>query len=590
MYIPEEKIAEIKNTADIFDVVSELVLLKKTGKNYVGLCPFHSEKTPSFTVSPEKQIFHCFGCGTGGNVFSFLMQQEGFSFPEAARNLARRYGIDIPAQRMSPEQKRRYSEKENLLGINRTAMDYFHQALLSGATGKAAMAYLKKRGFSQETIEAFNLGYAPEGWDNLTNLFLKKRISPALAEKAGVIVPKKNRSGFYDRFRNRVIFPIFDANRRPVGFGGRVMDDSMPKYLNSPETPLYNKGRSLYGIHRAKLPCRKHNTVYIVEGYFDLLALHQHGIENAVATLGTALTPEHVRLLKGYAARMVMVYDSDEAGIKAVVRSIETFKTEEVDARIIVLPEGYDPDSFIMKFGYASFMKVSDRAKAIMSFLIDAAVNRHGLSNEGKIRIVQDLKGPLGAVSDKVARSLYIKELAERIGIDEDVVQEKVREASIRGKAGPGLVREKVNLRKWDRLERQIITMMLQFPEILPDIEKRRVLDLFENDDLKSIGKLVLAHTETSPSRVSDIMSLCRDDKKRRLIAHLSIGEDLWTRDGCQGIIARFEYIRRKNEKTLLEKIKLAEENNDVEQLKVLLAEKQKKAELSDKQKRTLLK
>lgn len=590
IYIPEDKILEIKNITDIVDIVSELVILKKTGKNYVGLCPFHAEKTPSFTVSPEKQIFHCFGCGTGGNVFSFLMKQEGLSFPEAVRVLARRYGVEMPVQKMSPEQKRRISEKESLLALNQTAMDYFRQVLLRSASGKAAMTYLNERGMSKESLDNFNLGYAPGGWDNLTNIFLKKKIAPALVEKAGLIVSRKNKDGFYDRFRNRIIFPIYNVNMQLVGFGGRVLDDALPKYLNSPETPLYNKSRSLYGVQRAKQPCRQHDTVYIVEGYFDLLALHQHGIENTVATLGTSLTLEHVRLLKGYASKMVMVYDSDEAGIKAVLRSIGTFKIEAVDARIVVLPKGYDPDSFIMKFGHASFMKIASKSKGIMPFLIDSAIDKHGLSNEGKIRIVQDLKEPLSTVSDKVEESLYIKELAERIGVDEAAVQEEVRATPVGKKAALGGFHKQTEFKKWDRLEQQIIKMMLQYPQILPEISEQNILDLFSDDGLKSIGKMVLAYKDDSQSRISDIMSSIDDDEKRDLISHISIVDDSWNRENCLKILTRFEFSRRRNEKALNEKIKAAQESNDVELVQKLLAEKQKMAVLSEKRKMALQK
>jgi len=591
IYIPEEKISEIKNTADIVDIVSEVVILKKTGKNYVGLCPFHSEKTPSFTVSPQKQIFHCFGCATGGNVFSFLMKQGGLSFPDVARMLARRYGIDIPTQKMTPEQQKRISERESLFNVNRLAIDYFRRQLLESAAGKNAMAYLKQRGMTKETIDSFNLGYALGGWDNLKNFFAQKKIALALVEKSGLIVPRKNKDGYYDRFRNRIIFPIYDAGTQVIGFGGRVMDDSHPKYMNSPETPLYNKRRSLYGLHLAKRHCREHDTVYIVEGYFDLLVLHQHGIKNAVATLGTALTPQHVRLLKGYAARVILVYDSDDAGIKAALRSIETFMKEEVDARIIVLPEGYDPDSFILEFGYESFMEAVSKAKGIMSFLTESAVKKHGLSIEGKIRIVQDLKGPFSAVSDNVARSLYIKELAEHIGVDEAAVREKIQATSTRKRFEVGGLREKKRLKKWDRLEQQIIKMMLQFPEILPEINERNILDLFNDDVLKSIGQLVLTHRHDSQSRVSDIISLIDDDEQRGLISQMSIVEELWDGENCLKILARFEFNRRRSEKALIdEKIKAAQESNDVELLQRLLAEKQKMAVLAEKQKMALSK
>ena len=308
IFIPEDKISEIKNAADIVDVVSESVLLKKAGKNFIGLCPFHSEKTPSFTVSSDKQIFHCFGCGTGGNVFSFMMKQEGLSFPEAARHLAKRYGVDIPDRPLSPEQKKKISEREKLLDINRRAGGFYHQALLDSRYGKQARSYLSTRGISQKTIDDFKLGYARDGWDHLLGFFSINRVSPILLEKSGLIVPRKNKSGHYDRFRNRIIFPIFNVNTQIVGFGGRVLDDSLPKYLNSPETTLYNKSRSLYGIHRAKDKCRATGTVYIVEGYLDLLALHQHGIENSVATLGTALTADHVKLLTRYSGQNTWIF------------------------------------------------------------------------------------------------------------------------------------------------------------------------------------------------------------------------------------------------------------------------------------------
>ncbi|UCF95264.1 MAG: DNA primase, partial [Desulfobacterales bacterium] len=313
-FIPEDKIAEIRNAVDIVDIVSEVVLLKKAGRNFLGLCPFHAEKTPSFSVSPDKQIYHCFGCGAGGSAFNFLMQHEGLSFPEAVQSLARRYGIDIPTERLSREQNKRIRQRENLLTINRQALEFFCQALRDSAGGKSAMAYLQKRGIMPEIIDRFGLGYAPNGWRNLVDFFSQRKSSLDLVEKSGLIVSQKNRNGFYDRFRDRIIFPIIDLNMQVIGFGGRVLDESLPKYLNSPETPLYNKSRSLYGLHQAKDKCRASDTVYIVEGYLDLLALHQNGIENTVATLGTALTADHVRLLRRYAGRMVLVYDSDEAG------------------------------------------------------------------------------------------------------------------------------------------------------------------------------------------------------------------------------------------------------------------------------------
>jgi DNA primase len=612
-YIPEDKVSEIKNTADIVEVISEVVVLKKTGKNYIGLCPFHSEKTPSFTVSPEKQIFYCFGCAAGGNVFSFLMKHDGMSFPDAAKILAGRYGIDIPTTAMSPEQKRRMSQRESLFATNRLAMEFFRKQLFDDISGRRAMAYLNKRGINKEIFDNFYLGYAPEGWDNLLRFFTKKNISLDLVEKVGLIVSRKEKSGFYDRFRDRLIFPIFDLNMQVIGFGGRVMDDSLPKYLNSPETPVYNKSRSLYGLHLAKMKCRENERVFIVEGYFDLLALHQHGLQDSVATLGTSLTPEHVQLLKGFVGkdgRVILVFDSDDAGIKASRRSIEVFDKGYINAQIVILPDGYDPDSYIFEFGVESFLVLVSEAKDIIPFLMDSAVKKHGLSIEGKIRIISEMQDTLGSISDNTRRSLYIKELAECINIDESAVLEKIRKISVRNRdrakrptwpntdlgrghhktSVPDKAQEKVFQGKWDKLERQIIAMMLQFPQILSQIYERNILDLFENNDLKSIGQVLLTHKDDSKVKVSDIINLIKEKEQKNIVASLAIGEDVWDHDACIGIVTRFESIRRKNENNLLEKIKAAEKDNDLELLANLLNQKQKMALLNEKKKMALLK
>jgi DNA primase len=612
IYIPEEKVSEIKNTADIVEVISEVVVLKKTGKNYVGLCPFHSEKTPSFTVSPEKQIFYCFGCSAGGNIFSFLMKHDGMSFPDAAKMLAERYGIDIPTPIMSPEQKRRISQRESLFAANRQAMEFFRKKLLDDISGRRAIKYLKKRGINKEILDKFYLGYAPEGWENLLRFFTKNNISLDLAEKAGLILPRKEKSGFYDRFRDRIIFPIFDLNMQVTGFGGRVMDDSLPKYLNSPETPVYHKSRSLYGLHLAKMKCRENERVFIVEGYFDLLALHQHGLQDSVATLGTSLTSEHVQLLKGFIGkdgRIILVFDSDDAGIKAAQRSIEVFDKAYINAQIVILPDGYDPDSYLFQFGVESFLDLVSRAKYIIPFLMDSAVEKHGLSIEGKIRVISDMKEPLGAINDNDLRSLYIKELAERINIDEFAILEKVRTISLRNRnrdkmptwpntgfspgsnktSMPDKVQEKAFQGKWEKLERQIIAMMVQFPQILPEISERNILELFENNDLKSIGQLLLRHKDESEMQLSDIMNLIKKKEQRNIVASLAIEESMWNHDACIGIITRFDSIRRKNERELLEKIKAAEKDNDLELLVKLLNQKQKMALLNEKKKMALL-
>lgn len=596
IFIPEDKILDIKNAADIVDVISEIVHLKKTGRNFVGLCPFHSEKTPSFTVSPEKQIFYCFGCGAGGNVFSFLMKNDGLSFPEAARSLARRYSIDIPKKHLTPEQKKRMGERESLLKINRQAADYFHQMLFHRPTGQPATAYLKKRGLSADIIDRFKLGYAPKGWNNIINFFSKKGVPLANVERSGLILSKKDRRGYYDRFRDRIVFPIFDVNQNIIGFGGRVMDDSLPKYLNSPETSVYNKSRSLYGLYLAKNKSRTTDSIYIVEGYLDLLTLHQHGIENAVATLGTALTDDHVRILSRYVSRLVLVYDSDEAGIRSARRCIDifwklhvdfsrgdVFREEKADTQILVLPDGHDPDSFLREKGAESFQKAANRAPGIVSFLIEQSIAKHGLSTEGKIRVVADLKNPLATINDNVARSLYVKKLAERIGVEEHIILQEIR-TGVTQKENKDLDRHKaLETAEGNRLERQIIAMMLQFPAILPEIKKYDVIEYIENPHLRSIGTTILEQQISSDKQISE-MFLDKPEQER-IISALAMTEEAWEKNGCMKLIAQFiKNGQKRRDRRILNEIKAAEEKNDQEKLAKLLKQKQKLAMRSQKQ------
>lgn len=583
-FIPEEKIAEIKNAADIVDIISGSVLLKKSGRNHLGLCPFHAEKTPSFTVSYEKQIFYCFGCGAGGNVFAFLMKKEGMTFPEAVKYIAGKYGIDIPVESMTPEQKKRIGEKESLYSVNKQAMDFFCKSLFGGSLGKKALHYLNKRDVSEKTIRDYHIGYAPEGWNTLYNYLTKKKISPGQIEKAGLIIQRSNSQGYYDRFRDRIMFPIFDPNSQVIGFGGRVMDDSLPKYLNSPETAVFNKSRSLYGLNAAKSECRVTETVYIVEGYFDLLSLHQRGMRNSVATLGTAITPEHVQMLRGIIGKdgkFILVYDSDEAGIKAAYRSIEIFDRGYADAKILVLPSGYDPDSYLVKFGAESFRNAVSGSLGAVSFLINSAIKKHGLSVEGKIRVVAELKTALASITDGVARSLYIRELADKLDIDESAIHERVKDAPAGGKTGETSYRPDAGdsraekERKGSRLERQIIAMMLQFPEILPEIIKRDVLNNFTDEILISMGKTILEKRRSGVTKKGCATQLFDDEEKNRIAAFLAINEEEWTREGCIRLMTQFEYSRKRHKDTSTKKIKAAEETKDEKLLLELLREKQ---------------
>ncbi|MDD4463239.1 MAG: DNA primase [Desulfobacterales bacterium] len=591
MFIPEDTVSAVKNASDIVGIISEVVMLNKTGRNYVGLCPFHSEKTPSFTVSPDKQMFHCFGCGEGGNVFGFVMKYHAISFPEAVRQLAGRCGIEVSMEKMPPEMQSRMRRQEALLSLNRQAMDFYRRCLLDGAQGRLARAYLKKREMREDVLQRFGVGYAPDSWDGLLRFMSNQGVSSDLMAAAGLAIARKDKPGYYDRFRNRIMFPIMDAGGRGVGFGGRVMDDGLPKYLNSPETPLYSKSRILYGLNHSKLRCRETDVVYIVEGYFDLISMFCHGIENAVATLGTALTPEHVHMLKGYAGRFVLVYDSDQAGIKAALRTVETFRKEEIQGRILVLPSGEDPDSFLMKRGADAFAQIAQNAMDPMTFLMETAIKRHGLSVEGKLRIIAQVSRLLASVDDPVARSLYVRSPADRIGVEEKAVLEKVRTV-LRFKDKESVdsrFRNALNERstvagrrtgttKFHRFERKLVAMMLQFPEILPEVRSRKLVDKFQDVILMGVAKIILDQGREEAISVHDLMHRMENDEQRRLAASLAMDEQSWNRDGCLNLINQFEISVQRGKDTLLQRIRTAEEENNQDLLIELLRERQTQA------------
>lgn len=586
--IPEDKLAEIRNAADIADIISERVVLKKSGKDLSGLCPFHSEKTPSFTVSQAKQIFYCFGCGAGGDVFSFLMKHDGIGFMEAAQVLARRYGITLPSEKMSPEQRKILSERDNLFDINRQAMAFYQSCLKDPVLGKKAGAYLEKRGFKKEIIESFGVGYAPEGWDHLARFLSRKQGVPKPAEILGLIIPRKG-DGYYDRFRHRIMFPIFDISRRIIGFGGRVIDDASPKYLNSPENPIYHKSRSLYGVHAARDRCRDTGLVYIVEGYFDLLAMHQYGFTNSVATLGTSLTVEHVRLLRrGFAKKAYLVFDSDEAGMRAAHRSIAIFMNESVDAAVLVLPTGHDPDSFLREFGSQAFEEIADKALGMMAFLIESAVRTHGLSMEGKIRVISDITMPLLGLADGLARSVYIRHLSERLNIDETAILEKIRAESARhqsgvvvktpteaGKTPPGVGVASCRSELF-RIERQIIAMMIHTPDMADILAKEGILNYFQDQRLRSIGEMILKRSISGGVDLSGLMDHLDDPDLRALAASLAMEDAHWDPTSCRNLISQYIGVNQRRRGALLKRIKAAEECNDPDLLFNLLKEKQK--------------
>jgi len=440
--IPEEIINRIRDRADIVEVVSAHLSLSKAGQNFKGLCPFHSEKTPSFIVSPSRQMFHCFGCGEGGNVFTFLMKVEGASFPTVVRNLGEKYGIRVEEKPASPAAKQRAEQVERLVELNKAAAEFFHKTLLKDPPAEPARVYLKQRGITAETIERFGIGYARQAWDGALKALTKggkqAKVGWTVEDlaSAGLIVAREqggkkpdDASGYYDRFRGRVILPIRDLQKRVIGFGGRVIDDGVPKYLNSPETPLFRKGHTLYGLEIAREGITREEQVVIVEGYFDAIALHQAGVTNVVATLGTALTSEHVDLVRRFTRRVVLLFDPDAAGVRAALRTLDLFLGSGLAVQVGSLPEGEDPDTFVRSRGPEAFTTLIRQSPSLLDFTVagSLATGLRG-SVEDRVRCVEEILALLQKLSNPVEKAAALHHVADQLGLDEKVLVERYRQ------------------------------------------------------------------------------------------------------------------------------------------------------------------
>jgi len=505
--IPDDKIEEIRRRADIASLIGEYVTLKKAGRNYLGLCPFHREKTPSFTVSPDKQMFYCFGCSEGGNVFSFLMKLNQLTFPEAVRHLAKKVGVVIPERAMSREEKERYTLAEQIRQVNELAAGFFMKVLQS-PTGEGAREYLRKRGIGEPAIRTFRLGFAPEGWSHLLEFLEKKGVSPKLAEQAGLLVERTGKSqGQYDRFRGRVMIPIEDVDGHVIAFGGRVMGTGEPKYMNSPESAVYTKGNTLYGLARTREAIREKGFALLVEGYFDLIALWNAGIPNVVAMLGTALTRAQVDLIRRYTTRVVAVFDPDEAGRKALARSLEMFLAGNVHARAVILPDGYDPDEFVRVNGREKMDEVVAKAWPMADYYIDQILGGRGTLEEDRDKL-REAVSFLSRLEDGIERNLFIKKVAEALVVDEEVLKKEVlRTLSHSPSAVPADQPRRPPAAEMDPSELSLIRMMLESPATVSTVRESAVLASFRTKELKSLGEELLA-MDREGRMVQDVSSL----------------------------------------------------------------------------------
>lgn len=425
---PDSLIETVRDRNDVVAVISEYLTLKRSGQNHTGLCPFHHEKTPSFVVSPAKQIFHCFGCGAGGNVFQFLIKIEGLSFPEAIRRLAEKAGVALPAAGADPKENSARQEAEALYRLNDEAAAYFHRNLLESKEGAEARAYLKAREITPETIEAFSIGFASPRRDDLLKRFVKK-FPVALLEKGGLVsrkpgAPPGGAGSLFDRFRNRVMFPIRTAQGKVAGFGGRVLDPSTPKYLNTPETPIFTKGKHLFGIDRVK--GKAIHSLIVVEGYFDAVAAHQAGIPNVVATLGTALTQDHLQAMGRVAEKVVLIFDPDEAGVRAALRAAPLFIEKGISAEVVSLPAGEDPDLFIRNQGKERFLQRTTEGRTLIDFsILKLSQSSSPKSIDDKMKVIENILPLLHKLKSPIEQSHYLKNLSEELAIDEESLRKE---------------------------------------------------------------------------------------------------------------------------------------------------------------------
>jgi len=415
MFYSEDIIEEVRTRNDIIDVISSYVNLKKKGSNYMGLCPFHSEKSPSFSVSGTKQIYHCFGCGVSGNIFTFIMEYENYTFVEAVKFLADRSGIKLPEAKMSEEEKRKLSIKANIMEINKIAATYYYCQLQDKKIGQIAHKYLKDRNLSEETIKSFGLGYARQN-GGLYRYIKDKGYSDDILREAGLFTYDEKR-GVLDKFWNRVIYPIMDINGKVIGFGGRVMGDGKPKYLNSPETKVFDKSRNLFGMNFARISKRKE--IIICEGYMDVIALHQAGFDNAVASLGTAFTGLQANLLKRYTDNVLLTYDSDEAGVKAALRAIPILKEAGLTTKVVDMKPYKDPDEFIKALGSEEFEKRIEKATNSFFYETDIVKKNYDLSDpEQKTKFYNELAKMMLVFDEELERNNYTEAIAKRYNID----------------------------------------------------------------------------------------------------------------------------------------------------------------------------
>ncbi len=542
---------DIRSRADIVEVVSDYVKLELKGKNYTGLCPFHQEKTPSFTVNREKQLYYCFGCGAGGDIFNFLMEIENLPFYEAAKVLAERFGVPIPEYNNYSSSRKLDEMRDQLFAIHEWTTRYYQYLLMDHPRGQAAREYFEKRGFTRATIEKFRLGYAPQAWTALFHFLKKKGYSDYLLENSGLVLPSKQRNNyrnskdfadFYDRFRDRAMFTIFNLRGQPIGFGGRVMSsDQSPKYLNSSETEIFIKNQNLYGLNFARDAIRQTHQAIIVEGYTDVITAHQHGVENVIASLGTSLTENQARLLARYAEEVYIAYDADTAGQSATLRGLDILKNEGLLVKVVQLPDSTDPDELIREGGAEKFHSLLQNYVSLIDFKLGEVIKNHDIDNpEGKVRAVQELLPLFLSIDNEIEKDYLLNQISDKVKTSrlaverelEQFIKEKSKNKDKENKNWH-TIEEKNKLQKGsdDAFEARFLSAIVKNPGMFPQIFASISSDCFRNPDYKLVVEQIYLYylnrqndTEGSnfPSlTTSELVESIAQERAKKLILEL---------------------------------------------------------------------
>lgn len=566
MFIPEDKINQIKERTNIVDVIGEYVRLKKSGNNYRGLCPFHTEKTPSFTVNPDKGIYHCFGCGSGGNAFNFIMKFKGVSFPEAVRLIGERVGIQVNIYNGEDNERGTY---RTLLNIIKEVVDLYRRCLYSDE-GKKALEYLQSRLISQETIKCFNLGFAPESWDFALTSLRRKGFNDTLIEEAGIVVKRKSGSGYYDRFRNRIIFPIQDTSGRFIGLGGRVLPDGdteLPKYINTNENMVFHKGKHLYGLYQAENQIRKMDYIFIVEGYIDVLRMHEAGYGNTVAPLGTALTEEQVSLFMRYTRNAYLVFDPDEAGRKATLKSISLMHRKGIDPSVIRLPANCDPGDFFNSHSNEDFELLMKEAIPGIDFIISYHTGHKNLytANE-KVVILKALSEYYTNMGNEIFQADFLSKVSKALDIDKNIVEREMSPPSKPWAESPPVTSSVQRKKRGIDIELYLLLLVIANPDLFPFIEARLDESYFHGKYTKKLWNAILEVSNTPNWNAASVLDRLEDQK---FIEYLSgrLMEEIFVKNPKEQVIdvlAKLKETRLRERLHLVNlQLKKAELEND---------------------------